>query len=91
MWGPVDPLKFYPERHATKRHPAAYLSFGMGPRNCIGMRFALLELKIFLTRLLTSFNILKGDMMENNFRSVELTVIGPEKVLIKLQHRTPTS
>ncbi|CAF3820441.1 unnamed protein product [Rotaria sordida] len=90
IWGPVDPYQFYPERHSTKRHPAAYLSFGIGPRNCIGMRFAYLELKIFLVRLLKTFTIFKGNTMDETFRIVELTVIGPETVPIKLKRRIPT-
>ncbi|KAM7314967.1 putative cytochrome P450 [Ixodes scapularis] len=44
-----DPYRFDPERFADGRnthHPAAYLPFGLGPRGCIGKRFALLEIKM---------------------------------------------
>ena len=88
LWGPVDPYKFHPERHAAKRHPVAYLPFGAGPRNCVGMRFALLELKMACIQLLRKFTVLKSDKLENTFRIVELTTILPESVWIKLQHRT---
>ncbi|XP_031553362.1 cytochrome P450 3A24-like isoform X2 [Actinia tenebrosa] len=50
-----DPLKFEPERFTAeakeKRHPFSFLPFGMGPRQCIGMRFALVEAKMALTYL----------------------------------------
>ncbi|PSN40746.1 putative cytochrome P450 6a14 [Blattella germanica] len=55
-----DPEKFDPERFSkeevAKRHPCAYLPFGTGPRACIGMRFAVLEMKVALTALLPRFN-----------------------------------
>ncbi|CAF4562674.1 unnamed protein product, partial [Rotaria sp. Silwood2] len=52
LWGPEDPYVFFPERHKIKRHPMAYLPFGAGPRHCIGMRFALMEIKLLLVQLL---------------------------------------
>ncbi|CAF3943139.1 unnamed protein product [Rotaria sp. Silwood1] len=58
LWGPEDPYVFFPERHETKRHPMAYLPFGAGPRQCIGMRFALIEMKMLLVRMLREYSIL---------------------------------
>ena len=87
IWGPDDPYTFVPERHKTKRHPMAYLPFGAGPRICIGMRFALIEMKILLTRLIREYTILPGDHLESKFNIRERTAIAPEAIWIKLVKR----
>ena len=87
LWGPEDPYVFYPERHQTKRHPMAYLPFDAGPRHCIGMRFALIEMKILLVRLLREYSILPGEHLESKFNIRERTVIAPEEVWVKLVKR----
>ncbi|TRY73186.1 hypothetical protein TCAL_02546 [Tigriopus californicus] len=51
-----DPENFSPEAKA-KRNPYAFLAFGQGPRNCVGMRFALLQVKISLIRLLANYKL----------------------------------
>jgi cytochrome P450 len=88
LWGPEDPDIFFPERHETKRHPLAYLPFGAGPRHCIGMRFALIEMKILLVRLLREYSILPGKHLESKFNLRERTVLAPEEVWIKLVKRS---
>lgn len=51
-----DPGRFDPDR--KRERPAyAYLPFGGGPRNCIGMAFAQLEAKVVLSHLLQRFSI----------------------------------
>ncbi|KAL6425688.1 hypothetical protein ACFW04_009650 [Cataglyphis niger] len=47
-----DPERFLGERKKETLNCGAYLPFGMGPRMCIGNRFALLETKVLLFHLL---------------------------------------
>nr|ANS06317.1 cytochrome P450 [Agasicles hygrophila] len=57
-----DPEKFDPERfNDENKHnidPNAYLPFGLGPRNCIGSRFALMEIKTIYFYLLQHFELI---------------------------------
>ncbi|CAF3661987.1 unnamed protein product [Rotaria sordida] len=89
LWGPVDPHIFYPERFATKRHPLAWVPFGAGPRNCVGMRFALLEIKELLVRLLKIYSIIDcGEQTHNSIKELtETFVIFPKKIIVRLQRR----
>ncbi len=88
LWGPEDPNLFIPERHAVKRHPVAWMPFGVGPRNCVGMRFAFAELKMCLIRLLRQYRILPGDKIEEGFQRTERLVIQPDAIFVKLEKRS---
>ncbi|XP_022709023.1 cytochrome P450 3A14-like [Varroa jacobsoni] len=53
-----NPHEFRPERFLNNEvDPAAYQPFGNGPRNCLGMRFAQLEIKLTLAKLLLRYRL----------------------------------
>ncbi|KAL6262980.1 hypothetical protein P5V15_005771 [Pogonomyrmex californicus] len=52
-----DPERFLGERRKDSLNCGAYIPFGLGPRMCIGNRFALLEVKVLFFHLLARCNL----------------------------------
>ena len=82
-----DPTVFKPERFLLKtnspdetvRHPFAFIPFSAGPRNCIGQKFAMMEMKIILSLLLFNFKMVP--LMETKKLKITADLIAPYPTL----------
>ncbi|KAL1518116.1 hypothetical protein ABEB36_001788 [Hypothenemus hampei] len=87
----TDPLKFNPERFSTENskelHPYAFLPFSLGPRNCIGYKFAYFEMKIFIATFLRHFHVTLKDESEELKLSYRVTLRAKGGLFLKLQSR----
>uniref|UniRef100_A0A1A9W297 Cytochrome P450 n=1 Tax=Glossina brevipalpis TaxID=37001 RepID=A0A1A9W297_9MUSC len=58
----ANPDDFLPERflveNTTKINPFAFVPFSAGPRNCVGQKFAMLEMKMIVGKVLRDYELL---------------------------------
>ncbi|KAM6926464.1 thromboxane-A synthase isoform 1-T4 [Lycodopsis pacificus] len=89
-----EPERFIPERFTPEakanRHPFVYLPFGAGPRNCVGMRLAQLEIKMALVRLFHRFSIVACSETKVPLELKSSSTLGPKNgIFVKIQRRDP--
>ncbi|XP_015598534.2 cytochrome P450 9e2-like [Cephus cinctus] len=88
-----DPYKFDPERfndeNKDKIVPYTYFPFGLGPRICIGNRFALMETKMIMTHLVQNFLFKRTEktLDSTKFTLKSLTVLPEEGFWLQLEPR----
>jgi len=84
------PFQFEPENFSPENCPTKFASmaFGQGPRNCIGMRYAMLTLKTMLVSVLRRHRMVKGDQFEEVLRYSQKKIGQVEPVYVKFHRRT---
>jgi cytochrome P450 len=81
-----DPERFLDPRREDVRTPSSLLTFGSGPRTCIGKKFASEEIKLFLARLLTRFEFEVTQTAERMFAGLWISS-PPEAFSVRVRIR----
>lgn len=73
-----NPEKFDPDRFSPENRdaidPDTFIPFGLGPRNCIGCRFGLMEIKTIIYYILLNFSFEKTEKTQIPFRYEKVPV-----------------
>lgn len=82
----TEPDEFRPERFSKKNkdniNPYIYHPFGAGPRNCLGMRFALMNIKLALVRLMQNFSFKLCKETQVPLKLGKQGLLQPEKPIV---------
>ncbi|XP_035516593.1 cytochrome P450 3A30-like [Morone saxatilis] len=88
-----EPEEFKPERFSKENkqniNPYTYLPFGVGPRNCIGMRFAVVMVKLALVEVLQNYSFSVCEETEIPLKMDAQGLVGPlNPIKLKLVTRS---
>ncbi|CAO2630641.1 Cytochrome P450 3A31 [Lemmus lemmus] len=81
-----EPIEFRPERFSKENkssiNPYVFMPFGNGPRNCIAMRFALMNMKLALTKVLQNFSFQPCKETQIPMKISRKALLQPEKPIV---------
>ena len=86
-----NPEEFIPERFdieisAEKTNPFGYIPFSAGSRNCIGQKFAMLEMKSTISKVLRHYHL----SVQDNYKPIdvlELIIKSKNGIMLKIRDR----
>ena len=80
-----DPTRFLPE-NKQQMAPCTFIPFVAGPRNCIGMRFALLQIKLIIAETVLKYKFVKGPNTTEKL-STKFLKVRTDGILVKIEKR----
>ena len=75
QWNPEN----FSKENRAKRSPYSFMGFSLGPRNCLAMRFAMFEMKVAVSHLVSKFKILPCNRTSKNIKVDPNSVLGSAK------------
>jgi cytochrome P450 len=92
-WDPQDMAVFNPDRwlveedgkQAFNAAAGPLLTFGLGPRGCYGRRLAYLEMRIFVTLIVWSFELQKCPEELSGYAAVDKLTHAPQQCFVRLK------
>lgn len=81
-----DPQRFAPDQEENSRTSGAYVPFGYGPRLCIGLNFAMLELLVIIATVIQRYRVVLTPDNRHEM-AARLTMTPKYGVKVRLERR----
>uniref|UniRef100_A0A8R1IAT3 Cytochrome P450 n=1 Tax=Caenorhabditis japonica TaxID=281687 RepID=A0A8R1IAT3_CAEJA len=86
IWG-EDADEFKPERWSSMSNQPSFLSFGAGPRQCLGMRLAILEEKVLLAHVLRKYSFVTNTRTQIPMKLIGRATTRPANLYLSVKAR----